>query len=130
MRTQIQGVQSNQLINYWGDQWRLFRSNLLVPIGGVILLGMLGIITLFFLIRGRIEIEGGRSGVLVPRFSVNQRVVHWLAAGVFILLGLTGLILLYGRYVWCRSSGPRASGSRRRPVRRCTTCSGRCSRSP
>jgi len=110
MRTQAEGVQSNQLINYWGDQWRLFRSNLLVPIGGVMLLAMLAIITLFYLIRGRIEIEGGRSGVLVPRFSVNQRVVHWLAATVFIVLGLTGLILLYGRYVLVPLLGPEGFG--------------------
>ncbi len=99
MTTQVRGVQSNQLINYWGEQWRLFRERKLVPIGGIVLIAMLGIITAFYLIRGRIDIEGGRSGKRVPRFSVNQRVVHWLAAGVFVLLGLTGLVLLYGRYV-------------------------------
>jgi formate dehydrogenase subunit gamma len=110
MTTQVGGVQSNQLINYWGDQWRLFRAELLVPIGGIILLGMLAVITLFFLIRGRIKIEHGRSGKLVPRFSVNQRVVHWLAAGVFVLLGLTGLVLLYGRYVLVPILGPEGFG--------------------
>jgi formate dehydrogenase subunit gamma len=110
MTTQVGGVQSNQLINYWGDQWRLFRADWLVPIGGVILLGMLGIVTLFYLIRGPIKIEHGRSGKLVPRFSVNQRVVHWLAAGVFVLLGLTGLILLYGRYVLVPLLGPEGFG--------------------
>lgn len=110
MTTQVGGVQSNQLINYWGDQWRLFRSNLLVPIGGIMLLGMLAIIMLFFLIRGPIKIEDGRSGKLVPRFSVNQRVVHWLAAGVFVLLGLTGLVLLYGRYVLVPILGPEGFG--------------------
>ena len=67
---------------------------------------MLGIITAFYFLRGRIEIEGGRSGKLVPRFSVNQRVVHWLAAGVFVLLALTGLVLLYGRYVLIPLLGP------------------------
>jgi len=110
MTTQVGGVQSNQLINYWGDQWRLFRADWLVPIGGVILLGMLGIVTLFYLIRGPIKIEHGRSGKLVPRFSVNQRVVHWLAAGIFVLLGLTGLILLYGRYVLVPLLGPEGFG--------------------
>jgi formate dehydrogenase subunit gamma len=71
---------------------------------------MLGIVTLFYLIRGPIKIEHGRSGKLVPRFSVNQRVVHWLAAGVFVLLGLTGLILLYGRYVLVPLLGPEGFG--------------------
>jgi formate dehydrogenase subunit gamma len=106
MTTQVQGVQANQLINYWGDQWRLFRERMLVPVGGIVLIAMLGIITAFYFLRGRIEIEGGRSGKLVPRFSVNQRVVHWLAAGVFVLLALTGVVLLYGRYVLIPLLGP------------------------
>lgn len=106
MTTQVKGVQSNQLINYWGDQWRLFRERLLAPIGAAVLIGMLVIIVGFYLWRGRIAIEGGRSGQLVPRFSVNQRVVHWLAAGLFVLLGLTGLVLLYGRYVLIPLLGP------------------------
>ncbi len=101
-----QGVESAVLINPRGEDWRQFRMERLVPIGGWILLGTLGLITAFFLIRGSIKIEGGISGKLVPRFSVNQRVVHWLAASLFIILGLTGLVLLYGRFVLIPLLGP------------------------
>jgi len=106
MTTQAEGVDGAMLINPWGEEWRLFRANQLVPIGAWVLLGTLGLITLFFLIRGRIRIEDGRSGKLVPRFSVNQRVVHWFAAAMFVILGVTGLVLLYGRYVLIPLLGP------------------------
>ena len=105
-RTQIQGIESAVLINNRGEQWRTFREQQLVPYGGYLLLGTLGLITAFFLFRGRIKIDGGRSGRLVPRFSSNQRIIHWFAAGLFVLLGVTGLILLYGRYVLIPLLGP------------------------
>jgi len=104
--TQVRSIDGSVLINTWGETWREFRTSWLVPIGGWILLGTLGLIAVFYLIRGRIRIEGGRSGKLVPRFSVNQRVVHWFAAGLFVILGLTGLVLLYGRYVLIPLLGP------------------------
>lgn len=105
-RTQVDSIDGAVLINTWGETWRQFRSSQLVPIGAWVLLGTLGMIGAFYLIRGRIRIEGGRSGELVPRFSVNQRVVHWFAAGLFVLLGITGVLLLYGRYVLIPLLGP------------------------
>jgi len=104
--TQSGAVDGAVLINPYGETWRAFRAEKLVPIGGWLLLGTLGVIAAFFLLRGRIRIVGGRSGKLVPRFSVNQRVVHWFSAGLFVLLGLTGLVLLYGRYVLIPVLGP------------------------
>jgi len=105
-RTQAQGSEAAVLINVRGEEWRNFRSNILVPYSGWLLLGTLGLITAFFLFRGRIRIEGGRSGKLVPRFATNQRVIHWFAAGLFVVLGITGLVLLYGRYVLIPLLGP------------------------
>ncbi len=105
-RTQIAGVDGGILINPAGESWRQFRVDLLIPIGAWALGGMLVLILVFRLVRGRVEIEGGRSGRLVPRFSVNQRVAHWFLAVLFLLLGLTGLVLLYGRYVLIPLLGP------------------------
>ncbi len=106
MTTRDDGVDAAVLINPVGERWRAFRTDWLVPIGAWMLLGTLGLIGAFFLLRGRIRIDGGRSGKLVPRFSVNQRVVHWFAAIQFIVLGITGLVLLYGRYVLIPLLGP------------------------
>jgi len=106
MSTQVPNIDGTVLINRSGEDWKTFRTDYLVPYGGYLLLGALGLITVFFLYRGRIRIEDGRSGKLVPRFSVNQRVVHWFAASQFVILGLTGLVLLYGRYVLIPLLGP------------------------
>jgi len=104
--TQARGVETGVLINDVGERWRQFRMEQLVPYGGWLLLGTAGFIALFYLVRGRIRLEGGRSGRLVPRFSVNQRVVHWFAAILFVFLAVTGLILLYGRFVLIPLLGP------------------------
>jgi len=106
MTTQAEGVDAAQLINTGGEEWRQFRMQKLVPVGGWILAGMVGIILLFWIIRGKIPMEGGRSGKLVPRFSVNQRVAHWFAAILVVTLALTGLVLLYGRLVLIPLLGP------------------------
>ena len=104
--TQARGVESAVLINQVGERWRQFRSEMLVPAGAWLLLGTLGFLALFWILRGRIPLEGGRSGQLVPRFSVNQRVVHWFAAILFVFLAVTGLVLLYGRFVLIPILGP------------------------
>jgi formate dehydrogenase subunit gamma len=107
-QTQAKGVESGVFINASGDRWRHFRMSRLIPIGGWLLGGMTCVILLFYLLRGRIKIEGGRCGYLVPRFSVNQRVAHWFLALLFLFLGLTGLILLFGRFVLLPVIGPEA----------------------
>ena len=104
--TQVRGVESNVLINQVGERWREFRSKMLVPAGAWLLLGTLAFLALFRTLRGTIPLEGGRSGQLVPRFSVNQRVVHWFAAILFVFLAVTGLVLLYGRFVLIPLLGP------------------------
>lgn len=60
---------------------------------GAVLLAIL----LFAVLRGRLRIEGGRSGRRILRHGLAQRVAHWSLASVFILMALTGLILLLGR---------------------------------
>lgn len=105
-RTQSPGVDSAVLINKGGEDWRHFRMEQLVPISAWLLGGLLAAITLFYFLRGRVMIEGGRSGMVVERFSVAQRIVHWCIAGLFLLLAVTGLVLLYGRFVLIPVLGP------------------------
>ena len=104
--TQATGVDAAVLINKQGEDWRLFRMEKLIPIGAWVLGGMAAIILVFYFVRGRIPIEGGRSGVEVERFNPTQLVVHWFVAGLFVLLGVTGLVLLYGRFVLIPLLGP------------------------
>lgn len=85
------------LIQARGEDWRFIRTNYLTKYAGWVLLAVLGLLVLFFLIRGRIRIRGGRSGKTISRFSMTHRIAHWFMASVFILLALSGLIMLLGR---------------------------------
>ena len=64
------------------------------------ILGVVGAVVLllaFYLIRGRIRVDGGMSGIRILRFTAVERFAHWLMAGSFLVLALTGLNLVLGR---------------------------------
>ena len=96
------------LIQSSGETWRAIRNGPLPEWGAWAMLGMIVLLAVFFAIRGRIRIESGRSGVVVERFGFLDRLAHWLTAVSFIVLGLTGLNTLYGRYVVKPVIGPDA----------------------
>jgi len=91
--------QTGILIQSEGDNWRAFRNGPMSNFGAWLLGGMLVALLVFFLVRGRIKIDSGFSGRLVERFNNVERFAHWVTASSFVVLGLTGLNMLYGRYV-------------------------------
>lgn len=95
--TQVKGVDTGVLINTNGDRWRKFRITQLIPIGGYVLGGVLVALALFYMVRGRVPVEGGLSDSKLPRYTNYERMIHWFIAGIFLFLALTGLILLFGR---------------------------------
>lgn len=88
---------SEVIIQDRGMWWLTFREGPLLTYGGYLLLGTLGFLVLFYLIRGRIRIDGEKTGQTITRFKAIERFGHWLMAGSFVLLGITGLISLFGR---------------------------------
>jgi formate dehydrogenase subunit gamma len=91
------GQVASVLMQDGGMRWLLFRQGPLATYGGYLLLGTLGFLALFYLLRGRIRIDGEKTGRTITRFRAVERFGHWLLAGSFILLGITGLITLFGR---------------------------------
>ena len=91
------GPAADVLIQDSGMTWLAFREGPLATYGGYLLLGVLGALLLFYLLRGRIRIDGEKAGTTILRFSAIERFAHWLLAGSFLLLGITGLTLLFGR---------------------------------
>jgi len=104
--TQVRGVDTGVLINKSGEDWRLFRMEMLVPYGAILMGVILGAIAIFYFTRGTVRLPGGFSGRKILRFTFNERMVHWFTVTVFWLLGITGLILLYGRFVLIPLLGP------------------------
>ena len=80
-----------------GRDWRHFREVTLRWIGGVAILGILALLVLFYLWRGMVRIESGRSGHTIVRFNAAERFVHWMTATCFVILALSGLNITFGR---------------------------------
>jgi len=97
--TQARGVETGVLIDRSGDDWRNYRRNQFIGNAGLFIAGVIGLIMVFYVIRGRIRIPGGRSGRRIRRFPDIDRTIHWFTAILFIFLALTGLMLLFGRFV-------------------------------
>jgi len=77
--------------------WIAVRSGPLARYGLYAMGGMIILLAVFFLVRGRIRVEHGLAGTTILRFTSIERLGHWLLAISFIILALTGLNLLYGR---------------------------------
>jgi len=85
------------LVQDGGMSWLNFREGPLRQYGGWLLLGTIAALAVFFVLRGRIGINADKTGRTVTRFAFVERMAHWTLAGSFILLGITGLLTLFGR---------------------------------
>ncbi len=107
-RVSIPDQRAATLIQPAGKEWRDFWRGTSPWIGGIAIGGMLAVLLLFFLIRGRVAIEGGRSGETITRFNGLDRFAHWLTAISFIVLAITGLNIAFGRDLLLPLIGPEA----------------------
>ncbi|MEM0950211.1 MAG: formate dehydrogenase subunit gamma [Pseudomonadota bacterium] len=93
------GHASTILIQDGGMKWLEFRSGPLKLLAAYLLGGTLVLLLIFYLIRGRIPIDYESTGRTVVRFRAIERLGHWMLAISFLILGLTGLITLFGRKI-------------------------------
>ena len=91
-----------------GRDWRHFHQVTLRWIGAISILGMLVLLVVFYLTRGMVRLEAGRSGRVLVRFSAFERLVHWMTASCFIILALSGLNITFGRPLLLPLIGPEA----------------------
>ncbi len=91
-----------------GRDWRQFHQVTLRWIGAITILGMLALLVVFYLWRGMVKIEGGRSGRTVVRFNAFERFVHWMTAVCFIVLAISGLNITFGKNLLLPLIGPEA----------------------
>ncbi|KGM87718.1 formate dehydrogenase gamma subunit [Roseovarius mucosus DSM 17069] len=93
------GPEARVLIQDGGMTWLEFRKGPLATYGAGLLGGTLALLALFYLVRGKIRIDGAKTGRTVTRFQAVERFGHWLMAGSFVVLAITGLVVLFGRMV-------------------------------
>src|SRR6201988_1601825 len=83
-RVSIPDQRSGVLEQPAGREWREFRNVTLRWVGGGAILGMLVALVAFYLIRGMVRLQAGRSGRTIVRFGAFERFVHWMTATCFI----------------------------------------------
>jgi formate dehydrogenase subunit gamma len=89
-----------------GRDWRHFHEVTLRWIGGIVIIGTLAVLIGFYLWRGMVKIESGRSGRTIVRFNGFERFVHWMTATCFIILALSGLNITFGKPLLLPLIGP------------------------
>ncbi|MFL6790662.1 MAG: formate dehydrogenase subunit gamma [Bradyrhizobium sp.] len=96
-RVSIPDERSGVLEQPAGRDWRQFHNVTLRWVGAISILGMLALLVIFYLNRGMVRLESGRSGRTIVRFTAFERFVHWMTATCFIVLALSGLNITFGR---------------------------------
>src|SRR5438132_2258823 len=87
------------LIQPAGRVWDHFHQVTLYWLGAIVILGTLAALAAAYLVLGRLRISAGRSGRTVLRFKAFERFVHWLTAVSFVVLGISGLNVTFGKHL-------------------------------
>lgn len=82
-----------------GEAWRQVRNQWIIPYGGSLFLLMAVAIGMFYWRKGPMQGHTPDTGRLIERFTYLERVSHWAVAITFVILGVSGLVLAFGKYV-------------------------------
>lgn len=85
------------LIQNGGENWREVRNLLLIKITPWVMGVILAAIGVFHLIKGGDKLEEPRTGIMINRYSLGERVLHWYTALLFVIMAVTGFSILLGR---------------------------------
>ena len=98
-RTTIPDASAGALIKPENRSWAVLQGSTLYTLSIVAVVGMIALLAMFYLLRGKIRIDSGFAGRTILRFNWVERFAHWTLASTFIILALTGLNLIIGRGV-------------------------------
>jgi formate dehydrogenase subunit gamma len=97
--SQVRGVDTTVLVQSEGEIWRQVRNGPITVFGGWLLVGAFLAVVLFYGWRGKILLHEPRTGRKIRRFTSWERIVHWATAAAFVILAVSGIFMLFGRYV-------------------------------
>ena len=81
-----------------GEAWRQVRNNWLIPYGGSLLLIVLLAIGIFYYSKGMIKNHAPDTGRKIERFTPFERAAHWSNAIAFVILGVSGVVMAFGKF--------------------------------
>lgn len=110
-RISIPDPNAGYLIKPDNKLWAALQGDTLHQISIWAVIGMVALLALFYVIRGKIRVDGGLSGRKILRFNTVERFAHWTLASTFIILALSGLNLIIGKTVILPVIGEGAFGT-------------------
>lgn len=96
-KSQSDQLESMVILQRGGNTWRVLRNGPLAAISGTLMILMLLAIFGFYNLVGPARLSRPESGRQMRRFSGWDRLVHWATAISFLLMAITGLIILFGK---------------------------------
>ena len=97
--TSIQGRETNVLVQSAGNTWRQIRNGPVTFYGGWLVVLVCLIIAALYFGKGPVKLHDRPTGRMIQRFTTAEQVVHWSTAISFVVLGLSGLTMLFGKHV-------------------------------
>ncbi|HEX2197199.1 MAG TPA: formate dehydrogenase subunit gamma [Burkholderiales bacterium] len=97
--TTVQGREAGVLVQSAGETWRQIRNGPVTFYGGWLVILVTLLIAALYFGKGPVRLHERPTGRLIRRFSTVEQVVHWSTAISFCVLGISGLIMLFGKHV-------------------------------
>lgn len=97
--TQVRGIETSVLVQSAGETWRRLRNGPITIYGGWLIIIVPLLILGFYLWKGTIRLHGQPTGRKIVRFNAWDRIVHWTTAISFVILAVSGIVMLFGKHV-------------------------------
>jgi formate dehydrogenase subunit gamma len=97
--TSLPGREMGVLVQSAGETWRQIRNGPVTFYGGWLVVIVALILAAIYFALGPVKLHDKASGRMIERFTLAERWVHWVMGISFVVLGITGLILLFGKHV-------------------------------
>lgn len=96
--TQVRGIETNVLIQSKGQMWREIRNGPITIYGGWLIVIVFVGLGVLYAWKGPIHLHEPLTGRKIVRFTPWERLVHWTVAICFVILGTSGIVMLFGKY--------------------------------
>ncbi len=97
--TSIKGREANVLVQSAGNTWRQIRNGPITFYGGWLVVLVVVVLAAIYFAMGPVKLHDKPTGRLIARFTLAERWAHWVMGISFVVLGITGLIILFGKFV-------------------------------
>jgi formate dehydrogenase subunit gamma len=97
--TSLPGREMGVLVQSAGETWRQIRNGPVTFYGGWLVVIVALILAAIYFALGPVKLHDKPSGRMIERFTLAERWVHWVMGISFVVLGITGLVLLFGKHV-------------------------------